>query len=817
MKNTIVRLSPYFILIAISVFIMGANPFKGETVAPTDILANQAGWQNLAFDVPIRHPARTDILDARLSRWILAKESIRKGENPLWNPNPINGSPGIQWLSASIFTPAFAVFLSIDENATAYYFALLTNLVIACIGSYLFLLALTGNRISSAFGAVVFAFCGFHAAWFYWAHVMTSIWIPWLLFLTLRYLQTQKLKYLPCITIVTSLMIFGGFPSIVVYAFIAVGIMSLFYAPWSEGIKPVLTQAALLTATLALAFLITLFAIQSLSEMLQYTDTFGSRHGGTPLSFKWLAGYIYPYITTYAGVERTIYVGIIPILLAMASLFFLATNKSRTALLFAFVILSLTVSIAFGFLPDWLIKSIPTFNSNNYGRMMILSAVAFSVISAVTLTQLNTIIKNKANTYAALGFTLLLITIQIFDIRALFQNFNGPVPNSTFFPKTPTIEFLQSSHKPLQSIIADRSYQISGIFANYGLPEWFAHGFKTPSEMAILDGEIAPNSHPSPTAAAVHCEGVDFSSDLLTLLGIKYIACNDIDIKGGIESIFFKTKGGHHIASPPIITGAPLVQHFTLTKPALLDMISLQLATHSRETSYTDVTISLYTQDRLVASATVKASDIHDNSWVRFYFGKTVQLDAREHKLAISTAPSPFKGKLSVWLYPRKQESLYVKQANRTINAVVAAKMHLKRTTPPTITEHKIEDNMVLLENTRVKGSGYALSKLDRSESPDFDHVQLIESRGTGYRLKYTGDKPGWLILPVRAYPQWQAYRNDEPINYEKFLGMLPAIPVSSKDVVSYRYEPRTLYQLALLSLVGLLFTVFLCIRWRNR
>ncbi|MEJ2528524.1 MAG: hypothetical protein P8Z39_00180, partial [Gammaproteobacteria bacterium] len=316
--------------------------------------------------------------------------------------------------------------------------------------------------------------------------------------------------------------------------------MSLFYAPWSEGIKPVLTQAALLTAALALAFLITLFSIQSLSEMLQYTDTFDSRHGGTPLSFKWLAGFIYPYFKTYADVERTIYVGIIPILLAMTSLFFLATHKIRTALLFAFVILSLSVSIAFGFLPKWLIKSIPTFNSNNYGRMMILSALAFSVISAVTLTQLNTIIKNKANTSAALGFTLLLIVIQIFDIRALFQNFNGPVPNSTFFPKTATIEFLQSAQKPLQSVIADRSYLISGIFSNYGLPEWFAHGFTTPSEMAILDGEIAPNSHPSPTAAAVHCEGIDFSSDLLTLLGIKYIACNDIDIKGGIESIFFK-------------------------------------------------------------------------------------------------------------------------------------------------------------------------------------------------------------------------------------------------------------------------------------
>ncbi|MCG8012275.1 MAG: hypothetical protein JAY64_11330, partial [Candidatus Thiodiazotropha weberae] len=73
------KLAPYLFLIISSVVILGANPFAGETVAPTDILTNQPGWQNLDIRVPTRHPARTDILDARMPRWLHAKQELRNG------------------------------------------------------------------------------------------------------------------------------------------------------------------------------------------------------------------------------------------------------------------------------------------------------------------------------------------------------------------------------------------------------------------------------------------------------------------------------------------------------------------------------------------------------------------------------------------------------------------------------------------------------------------------------------------------------------------------------------------------------------------
>jgi hypothetical protein len=78
----------------------------------------------------------------------------------------------------------------------------------------------------------------------------------------------------------------------------------------------------------------------------------------------------------------------------------------------------------------------------------------------------------------------------------LFRTFNGPVPSATFLAQTPTISYLKTHLKPLQSTIVDRSYMVSGIFNNYGIPEWFAHGFKTKPEHELMD-KLAPNAHRS--------------------------------------------------------------------------------------------------------------------------------------------------------------------------------------------------------------------------------------------------------------------------------------------------------------------------------
>ncbi|MET0121678.1 MAG: hypothetical protein ABW124_11605 [Candidatus Thiodiazotropha sp. 6PLUC9] len=817
MTPLIHRLLPYIFIVISSIVILGANPFAGETVAPTDILANQPGWQNLGIDIKTRHPARTDILDARMPRWIHAKTALRNGELPIWNPNPINGIPGMQWLPAAVFTPAFALFASISDNATGYYFALLTNLLIAATGAYLLLFSMTKSRLAATFGAMVFAYSGFIAAWFYWAHVSTSIWIPWLMWLSYQYLISQRLIYLPWLAIVSALMIFGGFPSVAVYGFFALAILFPIFAPWKDGLKNVSLNALYLGTAIIVAFFITSFSIYSLYEMLQFTQAVESRHGGTPLKAHHLINYVKPLFTKYANVERTVYIGIIPLIFLATLVPLLIFKRLTKNLVFALLLLSISVLIAFGILPKEIITAIPTFNSNNWGRMTILSALAFAIISAELIYLISASKISKRNPRLITSIIILLLTVQFLDMRALFRNFNGPVPASTFFAKTPTIDYLQTHLKPMQSTIADRSYMVSGIFSNYGIPEWFAHGFKTRSERDLMESKLAPNAHRSRTAAAVYCEGVKSDSNMLNLLAIKYLACNKPISKGNIQRTVLSTSGSPPKASGLITPERPLVQYFALPNPLEIDAISLKLATHGMEQAHADIALRLYHDNILIAESFVKASQVRDNRWVDFTFSKRIHLNTHNNRLEIHTLPSDQKGKLSAWLYPMQNDDVYIKRGSDTRSSVVAVKFYLNIKLPDSIIYHRIENNMVLLENTNIKGSGYTLDELDENLKPDFSNLQLLKSNATLHELEYTGDRATWMILPIRHYPGWNTYVNSKPATVTPFLDMLPAIQVSPGDRVIYRYEPKTLYLLSLLSMSALMFTLFLAYRFRAK
>ncbi len=810
---------PYLIILLCAVLILGANPFNDETVAPTDILVNYPGWRNLDFDLGIHHPNRSDMLDARLPRWIQAKRSLRKGELPIWNPYPINGTPGLQWLPAAILTPAFAVFSSIKDDAKGYYFALLTNLLIAGTGAYLFLFNLTRNRYAATFGALIFAFNGFHAAWLYWAHITSSIWIPWIFLNAHGYLTTRKKVYLPGVTLTTALMIFGGFPTITVYALMALSLFSLVYAPWSEGVRSVIKRALLLSLFGLLALIITLFAIQSLHEMLQATHAMELRQlrGGTPLDITDLVRLVFPKQNRLLSVESTFYVGILPLVFLLISTVLLLTGHANRNLTAAFLILGMTVVIAFGLIPKQIVWAIPSFDSNSWNRMTILLALGFAVVSSEITSRLFTArIWNDLPSAPTFMFTLLLV-IQFNDMRSLFQTFNGPVPASTFLPPTPTISYVQKHIQPLQSILADRIYLTSGTLTNYALPEWFAHGFKTPAEKAVLNSRVAFKAHVTNTAAMVECAKVQTASNTLDLLGIRYLLCGAKHSDIGRINILMSTSGGRHIASKPITPNNPLIQHFTLPNEMRISGLKLQMATHSKPQAHTDVTVKLYRDDLLLGTSTVSSANIHDNTWVNFIFPEPVILGRDNNRLEVHTKPTGRKGKLSVWIYTIPPGEVYIERRRRHRNAQVAAKFFTTVKYPKHYVEHQIEDGLSLIENTHVTGSGYALPELDPDTQPDFTHVSLISRTPTRVRAKYTGNQNAWLVLPIRLYPQWRAYINGHPAHLTPFMGMLPAVPVKPGDQVTYRYEPYRLYGLGVLSLITLLVTLYLTYRWRDR
>src|SRR3546814_10400716 len=59
--------------LALGAVCIGANPFRGEITGPFDILAASEGWNSSGESVNVRHPERTDILEALLPAWLDAR------------------------------------------------------------------------------------------------------------------------------------------------------------------------------------------------------------------------------------------------------------------------------------------------------------------------------------------------------------------------------------------------------------------------------------------------------------------------------------------------------------------------------------------------------------------------------------------------------------------------------------------------------------------------------------------------------------------------------------------------------------------------
>ncbi|MEJ2619458.1 MAG: hypothetical protein P8163_04195 [Candidatus Thiodiazotropha sp.] len=818
MKLTL-KYYPYALLIILCLILLGANPFNGETVAPTDLLVNQSGWRNSDIDVKTIHPIRSDILDARLPRWIQAKHSIRRGEIPIWNPYPINGIPGIQWLPAAILTPSFAMFAIIEDDATGYYFSMLINLLIAALGSYLLLYTFTKNTYAALFGSIVFCFSGFHSAWFFWAHVTTSIWIPWVLLFTYQYLTTQQLKYLPRLSLVIALLIFGGFPSIVVYTFIATTMLVIAHLQWGNGVRSVASNSFSLIGFSILGFLIPIFAIYSLYEMLEFTQASTWRSGGTPLNVNHLQKFITPIGHKYGDVERTFYVGLIPLALSLLVIPLAFFKKLTKNMLLGIVLLILTTTLAFGIIPQDFVRTLPTFNNNNWGRITILIALAFSIISAEILAA---IFKSKTTRKFPPSLVFLvaisLVLVQFFDTKRLFNDFNGAVPAETFFPTTPTITYVKENLAPLQSVIADRSYLISGVLANYGISEWFAHGFRTLNEINLLRSEVAIEPFSSPTSAILECGTISMQSNAITLLGIRYIICSKILIDGKLKELVARTSGEKSTPSKLITQATPITQYFSAGADVSTDIISIRIATYRRKTSHADLILSIYNQNTLLGRARVAAHTIGDNDWVDFVFPERINLSGSGNRMVLEAESVEQNGKLSAWLYPVDEGPTYLEQAGKRQNLVLAAKIFRSQT--PQDLKYKyynLEPGIDILENKNVQGSGYFLARLDKTAKPDFKPVTLKKYTLTNLEFDYTGNESGWVILPLRFYPGWKAYVNNSPVQTQSFLGMMPAIPVESEDQISYRYQPKLLFYLAFLSLTALIITIILAFSLRNR
>lgn len=777
---------------------LGANPFKSETIAPMDLLVKYPGWQNTHLTLEPINGQRSDILDGKLPIWISAKHDLYKGELPLWN-HQRGGKPGLTFIN-SLFTPSFWAFAIVKNDALGFYLSNLINLLIGLVGMYLFL-RIFFDVYASLFGAFIFMFSGFNSAWFFWPHVSTAIWSPWVFLTVYQYIHTEKKLYLPFIAITMFMLNVAGFPMIAVMTYMSIAIMVFLFLLFQKfPLKKNISILLNLGFFSLLGLMLSVPLIYPLVELLSWMGDMGSRHGGNGFSINDLKLFVDPYLYRYPQVETTFYVGILPVLFLFMSLFFIFRNITFIAI-FGLTLFLYALTIAFTLISPELIHKVPTLNSSLLTRFGYLLGVSLAIIAAYVIHEIYKRVEDKKWGLVLIG---ILFIIQVVDQRSLFHAFNGSVPNASFYPQTKTISYLQKTLKPFEHVIADRGYLISGTLGGYGLNDWYAHSFHSPSEKKILR-QLVNTPFKTPTSAMFAFSQINLDSPYMDYLAIKAIISTSYS-----EYIHISLWDNDRKQQPsPNMPTNALTQPFHIDSAIEINGITLKMATYGTVQASSDVELLLTKEGRVIEKVITPKNKIHDNIWVPFIFKSPITLSQGDYSISIKMIDSHNATALTIW--SNQQENTYKLQVNgKAVPLSLKMALTQEKQQNDKYKVYNLEPNIYILENQHVKNGAYFLTELNTHTILNYKNVVTEQLSNTTIQIEYNGTKSGWVVLPMRNYPGWIASVNGKDADIQTFLDMLPAIKVNGKSTILLKYSPAYniyTYALAILSIVILLFS----------
>ncbi|MES9969252.1 MAG: hypothetical protein ABW092_04410 [Candidatus Thiodiazotropha sp.] len=812
------RLVPFLVLFLIAVVMLGANPLAGETIAPFDILTRSPGWKNTGIVSPVKHHKHSDVLDYKLPSWRFAREKLRQGELPVWNPHVLGGEPLLLLVTRSIITPAFAAYAAIEDEGVGLYASALINLLIISVGSYLLFLNLSGNRVAALLGAVAFSYSGFNLSWFLWHHVNTSIWIPWLLFFALRLIQSGDVRHLVWLALSSTMMLLGGFPTVAVYGYIALLLLLVSWSLFSgNGWRLVLQRNALVSLGILLSSMVAFLFLFCLDESLGRLDL-SYRRGGTAFrSVQDLLLFVLPFSDGPLTLGRTGYVGLLPLLLFFPAVWLAWKTKLDWRYAWGFSLIIVISPLAFAWIPMEYIRQIPLIGTSMISRLILIIALGFSVLAILVLAAGYDRFSKSAPIWVKL-LLILLLMVQVVDQRHVFQKLVGFVNAETIYPMTATIDYVRNNIEPLQSVISDRGYIFPGVLSAYGLTEWFAHGFRTRKEKQLL-AAVVDGPFLTPTAAGFLCDQVKFDDVYsMTRLAIRYVLCSVGPKRGSNpgKQLVFDTVA----KNPRNDTGLNLAQHKLVQLVELHDSITfdrIDMPLQSINSAQPPVVnlklLRVSNSDVLSASCELQRDVKMDFLLCRF--PEQVRLEKGRYEIEVVLERIEKDVSVIVGVYDSNTDLLQLAvdgvKSNRVLGlrgyrplqpssyqTVLNGGNQAYRVTEP-------EPGMVLVENRRVKGSGYFVSALNGQAQAQYD---LLKTRGyheTAMQFEYTGREPGWVVLPVRAYPGWSSAVNGRSMEPDLFREVLPAVAVRGGDSIEYSYRPVHYLGPAMVSIVGLL------------
>jgi hypothetical protein len=797
------------VFVSFYIFVLGANPFKGETVAPVQLLEPYAGWSTHKFESKKTHRERSDVLDALLPQWIEIKKQIKNRDSILWNPTASGGTPAFFNLTSGTLTPSFLFFIAFDSNSLGFYFAGLAKLVLGSLGTYLLLRIFLGPY-AAIFGSICFSLSGFNTAWFYWQHTSTSIWIPWLLWATICWYKTANFKWLLVLIPIACLLIMGGFPSVAAYGFYSVILLIPFLILSNQfSIKKLIFINFFFGISILISFLIVAVPLLHMVEFLSTFDL-SYRKGGTV--FKSLKDLF--LLIKISGVERNLFIGFIAIIFSAISLSIFFDKKYKKEFYFIgylIVLFLLSIIVAFGLLSYEAISYLPGIRNSVWSRIIVLSHLSISILAAISLNYLlkktNNLSKNNYR-YIIFLFLYFSTSYQVYQQINQFRHFNTVAKSKDFFPSTNNTEYLKKNLSTFQSVVADKSYFVSGTLGAYGIPEWLSHGFKSNSEKQIFS-YLIDKPFKSPTAAIFSSSQIKFDALLYAKLGIKFIL-----VDNPYQNIENQPLGGHKVLPP--LPENNIKQSIYFDNTLSFDAIGFILATYHQDRAPSNVILNIYnSKNTIIAQTKVEADKVKDNKETIFIFNDTIKLESGRYQFELLLEnPIKSSNKLTAYyvekisnkgnyiiLNGKKQEgnlNYSIKKKITKLDGWKEIKFPLEKTS--------------IIENMYAPKGPYFIKNLNQNSIISEENVDFKLVNSSLVRIYYAGNKDGFIVIPMRLYPGWNAYVNDKKIHLDSYLNIMPVIKVLGNKIhnINFKYEPTYINFGIILMLFGFLFLIIL-------
>ncbi|MEJ2146519.1 MAG: YfhO family protein [Acidobacteriota bacterium] len=773
------------LLVLISCMALGANLFRGEVVAPMDLLLSGQGWPEELHTEEALDGNKADVLDAWIPRWLYVKSRLREGAIPLWNPFVSGGQPALPLLFDSYLSPSFLIFLLLG-NGLGYSLALLVRLFIAGLGAFL-LCRLEFSTQAALLGAVTFMLCGFNLSWLMWPQVATSCWIPWVIWSFVRLMRNPNRREVGVLAILTALMLFGGFPALAGYTLYLLALLSLWMILSRPGrsLRGGLRPAFWAVAGVSLGFLLTAFQLLPSVEYLSTVDLSWRQASSVPIDK--LPFLLFPFFKGYhPHPEYTGYVGWIAMLLVPLALL-QRRRRGPLSSLFWVGVAALSLVLIYGFPPfiARIVYHLPVFNLNPNGRLFVIFGLAMAVLAAAGYTFLQKIL-TPSRRWILLAAPLLIL-LQAGDLIRVGWAQNAVVADSKFFPETPLLRYLQKQTGPGQSaVLTYDTLRFPGILTAYGIEDWFAHTHRLPQERTILDC-VVRNPWVTPTAAQIHAEDIRLDSPCFDLFSIRFIV-------SGTPTIVGQWRTNEVSQLQP---GETALQRFTLDKRSRIAGARFKTATGGRSVPAGALRLTLLDGDRRTLSASVDASGpISDNGWTEFSF-PTRDLDPGQYFLRLEVTGNSPHGGVYLWSMATSDSLTGGSLLLEGKPAGVAAFGLLGADLEASASTWKRRDfGRVRVYERDNPSPGAFLSesfKPTRGDQLSHDGIRLLRYSPERAVYQVETDRPEWMVRSMRVWPGWHVYVDGRPVETKPFLDLMPAVRIpAGVSEVEYRYQPAS-------------------------